>query len=234
MRDNFRTTVLALALFVTLIFIFGYFADPGPAWLRLGALLFLGSMFIAVYMGDKLKLEKQPKRTFLYFAYGSNMCIEWLRDKCPSAKLVGLGMAENYLLSFTKLSKDASGKATIEKSGHTRTYGVVFEIDESEKTSLDREEGVGYESEHIWIWMPSKQRKELVVAYFSKDTKKGLLPYNWYLALVVKGAKQGSLPQDYIASLEKQQNTRDNDMSRNTRKKALLILEGSGVLGQHS
>ncbi|MBY0539102.1 gamma-glutamylcyclotransferase [Patescibacteria group bacterium] len=223
--NNFRTTVLALALFVTLIFIFEYFTNPGPSWLRLGALLFLGSMFLAVYIADKLKLEQEPKQTFLYFAYGSNMCTKWLRDKCPSARSVGLGMAENYLLVFTKLSKDGSGKAAIEKRGHSHTYGTVFEVNESERVLLDRAEGAGYESEHIWIWMPSKQHKERVVTYFTKEKKKDLLPYDWYLALIIKGAKQNGLPQEYIASLEKQKNTEDNDINRDTRKKALLILE---------
>jgi len=221
--NNFRITVLALIIFAILIFIFEQLTNPGPTWLRLGTLLFLGSIFLAVYMTDKLKLGQESERTFLYFAYGSNMCTEWLSTRCPSAQFIGVGTAENYRLVFTKPSKDGSGKATMEKRGHAHTLGVIFEINESERPSLDEAER-GYDREHIWVWVPSKQCKKRVATYLAAERNDKLLPYDWYLALMVRGAEENGLPEDYTRLLEKQASVVDTDTSRNARKKALKIL----------
>lgn len=51
--------------------------------------------------------------TFLYFAYGSNMLPTRLLGRCPSARVVGTGVARAWSLAFSKASKDGSGKATL-------------------------------------------------------------------------------------------------------------------------
>jgi hypothetical protein len=51
--------------------------------------------------------------SFLFFAYGSNMLTERLRERCPDARPLGTAIARGYLLSFSKRSKDGSAKATL-------------------------------------------------------------------------------------------------------------------------
>ena len=36
----------------------------------------------------------------LYIAYGSNLNLEQMKFRCPTAKLVGKGIVENYELQF--------------------------------------------------------------------------------------------------------------------------------------
>ena len=59
--------------------------------------------------------------TFLYFGYGSNMLTERLRarERCPSAKCIGIAEVTGYALEFSKPGEDGSGKATL---GHVDDY----------------------------------------------------------------------------------------------------------------
>ena len=51
--------------------------------------------------------------SFLFFAYGSNMLTERVRERCPDARPLGAAIARGYVLSFSKRSKDGSSKATL-------------------------------------------------------------------------------------------------------------------------
>jgi hypothetical protein len=88
-------------------------------------------------------MEKRAVTKFKYFAYGSNMLTEWLRQRCPSAEPVGIAEAVNFSIEFSKLSGDKSGKATLIRSNR-RSLGVVFEISDAELRALDEAEGNGY------------------------------------------------------------------------------------------
>lgn len=67
--------------------------------------------------------------TFDYFAYGSNMLIERLWNRCLNPKEIGCAYADNRIIEFSKLSKkDGSGKATLRWQLGPRTPGVLFRI----------------------------------------------------------------------------------------------------------
>ena len=134
--------------------------------------------------------------TFLYFAYGSNMSERRLQKRVDSAKVVGTGGLKNHCLTFHKVSKDESGKCTIEYSESDKVYGVLFEINEDQECCLDAAEGVrkgdsskgGYEkiSVKIKVW-DSKCKKykcgETVCAKTYQATKnldRTRKPYTWY------------------------------------------------------
>ena len=145
-------------------------------------------------------------RKFLYFAYGSNMLEERIKARCPSAKFAGTAYVCGYELRFSKRSKDGSGKATIvENEGHReKLYGALFEIDKGEHSDLDEAEGIGYERTDDFIVIKADGDKEIeVTTYFAKDgaTGKHLKPYSWYKQLVLWGAIQAELPDNYIAQL---------------------------------
>lgn len=75
----------------------------------------------------------------LYIAYGSNLNISQMKYRCPTAKLIGTGMLENYELQFKGMPNNSH--ATIaEKEGNTVPVGV-WEILPNDEKSLDRYEG---------------------------------------------------------------------------------------------
>jgi gamma-glutamylcyclotransferase len=48
-----------------------------------------------------------------YFAFGSNMLLERIKKRVPSARALGIATLGGYALRFNKLSKDGSAKANI-------------------------------------------------------------------------------------------------------------------------
>jgi gamma-glutamylcyclotransferase len=86
--------------------------------------------------------------TFLNFAYGSSMLTRRLRERVPSANSIAVATLVGYKLRWHKVSKDHSGKCDVVQTENPRdkVVGVVYEILNSEKASLDSAEGLG-----IWF-----------------------------------------------------------------------------------
>ena len=76
----------------------------------------------------------------LYFAYGSNMSEEQMRDRCKDACLIGPAYIENYRLSFRKSFTDYY--ATLDSAPGEKVEGLLWIISQSDEKELDRCEGV--------------------------------------------------------------------------------------------
>ncbi len=172
--------------------------------------------------------------TFHYFGYGSNMLTERLRARCPSAKPIGVAEAPDHVLEFSKRSTDGSGKATLGRSAGSGecSFGVVFEILESERTELDKAEGTedgGYQRCDGFPVRLVKDGKCLSTScYLATDRDDSLNPYDWYLALTIAGAVRHGLNDDYIAPLKRTPYIVDNDRERPSRRKAVKALRKAG------
>jgi len=169
----------------------------------------------------------------LYFAYGSNMLAERLTARCTSARVRDVVAADGYELSFSKRSQDGSGKATISVSvaPESRVYGVVFEIDEADMGKLDRLEGRGRGYDRVDSFNVATRADAAplsVTTYVAspRSVDQKLKPYEWYLGLVLAGAKQHRLPAEYIQSLEATSSIADPDPDRAQRLQALELLRG--------
>jgi gamma-glutamylcyclotransferase len=179
------------------------------------------------------------KMSFHYFAYGSNMLTARLRARCPSANFVGLAEASYHSLLFSKRSIDGSGKATLVKSEEksAKILGVLFKIDDSELESLDAAEGApnGY-SRHDDFEVKQLGIEELVVAttYMANQLHEGLQPFDWYLALVVAGAIEHNLGNEYLTKLLAVHSIVDPCSKRETRTEALRVLLESGYSDWHT
>ncbi len=166
-------------------------------------------------------------KTFLYFAYGSNMLTERLQARCPSAKFAGVAYICGYELRFSKRSIDGSGKATIveSKGSSEKLYGALFEIDSNDLSALDEAEGKGYTRENNFcVFDINNDQKIMTTTYIAEKEEAGLLPYDWYKDLIITGAKQSGLPQGYISQLEKIKSKKDLSAKRESRLAALNIL----------
>ena len=157
-----------------------------------------------------------------YFAYGSNMSIKRLTQRIPSVKLC-IGRLSEHRLVFHKRSKDGSAKCDAYYTGNKNDYviGALFKIDKSKKKDLDKAEGLGcgYEQKEVEIQTDSGKQK--AVLYYATDIDRNLKPYSWYKTHVVVGAKENSLPKEYIALIEAVDSIPDPDKKR--KKKELNI-----------
>jgi len=136
----------------------------------------------------------------LYFAYGSNMSSERLRSRSTSVKVIGRAFLNDWKIVFNKRSRDGSGKANLVESPGNVTWGVLYEICNSDLDTLDRVEG-GYQRITVKVQQPCGKMVE-AVTYRSENLTNDPLPYKWYKELLLSGAREHNLPQDYIAYLE--------------------------------
>lgn len=141
--------------------------------------------------------------TFLYFAYGSNMLTRRLQARTPSARPVGRATLPGHELRWHKVSKDGSGKCDIvSAAGGAMVHGVLFEIALSEKTALDTAEGLGWGYKQIQLEVQTDNGAVQALSYQATNIDHGTLPYDWYKALVVAGAREHKLAADYVRALE--------------------------------
>lgn len=99
-----------------------------------------------------------PRRTRrLYIAYGSNMNLEQMKYRCPTAKVVGTALLRNWRLIFRNV-------ASIERSLGKAVPVVVWEIQPADEKSLDRYEGYPsfYRKESVRITLNGKQVRVMV------------------------------------------------------------------------
>ena len=73
----------------------------------------------------------------LYFAYGSNMLLEQMNERCPNHTYFGYGILKGFRWIITE-----RGYANIIKSEADEVHGVVYRINEEDEASLDKAEGV--------------------------------------------------------------------------------------------
>jgi gamma-glutamylcyclotransferase len=77
-----------------------------------------------------------------YFAYGSNMSYEQMKERCPDSKYVGVARLNGYKLDFTKMSTiRGGGVADIVEAEDDCVYGVLYSITDDDLAKLDRFEG---------------------------------------------------------------------------------------------
>jgi len=107
-----------------------------------------------------------------YFAYGSNMSLTRLRERVPSAMVLGTFSLRDHELRFHKHGKDDSGKCDVFFTGDNFhvVFGVLYEIAMSEKSVLDRAEGLGsgYEEKEV-IVTDSRGVSERAVTYYATN-----------------------------------------------------------------
>ena len=168
-----------------------------------------------------------------YFAYGSNMLTTRLTDRVPSASFVSLATVSGRKLVFHKRSGDKSGKCDIPAcdDSSSAVHGVLFEISDSEWDDLDKHEGVGcgYERTDIDVMIGSQNIGAKTYLATTSHIENGLIPYDWYYCLVVAGAREQKLPEDYIKSIASVPCKDDPNPSRKTRLEALDALKAAGT-----
>ena len=80
------------------------------------------------------------KKERLYFAYGSNINLEQMAQRCPDAEVVGPVVLEDYELLF-RGNRAGCGVATIEPLPGSQVHGLLWKLTPECERSLDFYEG---------------------------------------------------------------------------------------------
>lgn len=168
--------------------------------------------------------------TLRYFAYGSNLLIQRLTARCPSARLLGRATLEGHRVGFAKFSQvDLSGKATVLAAPGAAAEGVVYELSPEDLGVLDAIEGVGtgYDR-HDAVTVRLDGRPLEVCTYVATAPEERHLPFDWYMALILAGALQHGLGPAATARLVAFGHRRDTELSRPARIAAVEALAAAG------
>ncbi len=114
---------------------------------------------------------------------------------------------------------DESGKCSLRR-GSDGVHFAIFEMSAADKLALDEIEGVGNGYDEISLKIPGFGDCFSYIAHrtFVDDT---LVPYDWYKALVLAGARHHNFPDDYICRIEAVPALRDPDTERHASQWAL-------------
>jgi gamma-glutamylcyclotransferase len=157
------------------------------------------------------------------FAFGSNMCSGRFRDYGVSPAGPGLpAKLPGYCLQFNKKSTDdKSGKANLAPREGSDVWGVLYTISDDDLTKLDRGEG-GYRRVRLQVYLTDNTSATAWVYVAIKPSDDpALRPYTWYKRFLVEGAREHSLPTQYIGTLEDIDAIQDSNEARDRRKRAL-------------
>lgn len=161
-----------------------------------------------------------------YLAYGSNLHPLRLAERVPSSRLVGITRLVGQKVAFAKQSRDRSAKCTLvcTDSPDDAAYCAVYELDQGERHLLDRAEGLGAGYDETLFEVQVGGRAIVAFAYVAAASHlvTELLPYDWYMALVLEGARYHGFPDAYIATLRGAGCTPDPSPGRARRNADLL------------
>lgn len=99
----------------------------------------------------------------IYVAYGSNLHTGQMAYRCPDAKVVAVGMLEDYKLSFA--GWPSHGVATITPCKGFKVPVALWAISESDEKSLDVYEG----------WPALYRKEEIEVTLFNGSKVTGMV-----------------------------------------------------------
>ena len=169
-----------------------------------------------------------------YFAYGSNLSIEQMTSRCPSAQVFEKAIIRDYELRFPIHSPSRQGKgvASIHKRKDASAEGVIYTMTKNDLLKLDRFEanGVRYSRKKVIVDLLNSNKKIEVWTYFAlHDEGKHYNPSKQYLSLIIKGAKGHGLSQGYVEQLENFSSSTTKVTFKETQDKALDQVSEEGA-----
>ena len=138
----------------------------------------------------------------LYFAYGSNMDQDQMRERCPDAVLIGPVVLADYRLAFTIFSpKRLCGCADIVPSAGDSVYGLLYRLTDTDMRALDGFEGHPVHYRRILVRVNSRGEEMDAYSYEVVHKQEDLLPSAHYLGLLRAAADRSAFPDNYQAFL---------------------------------
>ena len=125
------------------------------------------------------------RRTRLYMAYGSNMNLEQMADRCRIAEVVGKGILKNYELLFRGARHGAV--ATVEPREGSSVPVVLWEIGAWDEVALDCYEGYPrlYGKQMMEVEVDGKCQR--VMAYVMTPGREFGIPSEHYAEIIREG-----------------------------------------------
>lgn len=135
----------------------------------------------------------------LYFAYASNMHRAQMQRWCPASRFLTPAALPGFRFVYDGFSATWDGAvANIVKSDNETVWGVLYEVTERDRLTLDAFEGYPRDYEHRDVEVRDRNGNlHRAMTYFRTGRPLGP-PHPDYERIVIDGAKESGLPDDYI------------------------------------
>jgi gamma-glutamylcyclotransferase (GGCT)/AIG2-like uncharacterized protein YtfP len=132
----------------------------------------------------------------LYIAYGSNLNITQMANRCPTAKVVGASEIKNWRLLFR--GAHAGAVATVEPYKGGSVPVLVWELTPADEAALDRYEGWPflYRKETVKVKLNGKTVKAMV--YVMNEGRPLGQPSCYYYTTILEGYKDAGFDLDIL------------------------------------
>lgn len=138
-----------------------------------------------------------PALRHLYFAYGSNLCVRQMAQRCPDA-----AHPRPAVLADHDWLINQRGVATVEPLAGNQVYGVVWRISDGDLATLDSAEGVPVRYRRDEMTVHTDEGPEPAWVYIDHRVTPGP-PRPGYLPKIIDGATQHGLPQRWVDFLRR-------------------------------
>ena len=127
-----------------------------------------------------------------YFAYGSNLNRNQMKERCPDSKPLFTATLPNYKLVFEGWSRIRHGGiANIRLFRGEKVRGAVYEVTEQDMSKLDRQESQ-YKRLKITVFDEDGESFE-AVTYIKSNQEEETKPSEEYLSVIRQGYKDWRL-----------------------------------------
>lgn len=132
-----------------------------------------------------------------YFAFGANMAVAPMAQRCPNSRAVGVARLPRHRLFIT-----SDGYASVARDARAHVQGVLWELALADVAALDRFEGVdrGLYSKAFAPVIVGKGRSIKAMIYIGAATTPGA-PRAGYVEAILAAAQEWNLPPAYCATL---------------------------------
>ena len=132
----------------------------------------------------------------LYLAYGSNLNIEQMAHRCPTAKVVGATAFNDHLLLFR--GPRSSAVATVGPCKGESVPVLVWEITPADEDALDRYEGwpYFYRKEKVKVMFDGNSISAMI--YIMNEGRPLGTPGCYYYSIILDGYKAAGFNENIL------------------------------------
>ncbi len=147
--------------------------------------------------------------TRLYFAYGSNLNLEQMHQKCSNPCVVSIARLPGYRIGFHGYSSVWDGAVeTVIPDNHSEVWGVLYKLAASDWEKLDSREDARDDGTGAYFHYPVEVFNDQQAVIEATNYKKAIVgqaeyPSTDYLTIIVQGAIAQGLPAEYLFGLQK-------------------------------
>lgn len=140
-----------------------------------------------------------------YFAYGSNMDLEQMGERCPDAFSQEIAKLSGY-----KFIINGRGNANVVPDNGSEVYGVLWRISRWDEEALDRCEGVPKVCTKVYLNVEAEgDRLVRSLVYVDEQNITLGVPSAVYIETIISGATYHLLPERYMEELRSWKKAQD-------------------------